>query len=330
MEPNRSPQFLLNPRIAGVDPSPAFTVDATDLSIVSTNGAASAAFGYDVEHLIGAPIATLVVAPDELVIRDHIQAVAEHDSASSSDRRCRGRLHTMIVHADGSVGSSHLAMSVDETQPSLATVVVELGARRPASSRNSLDDSTPNGDDREPSTAAWLVHQLNHGALAECEIGMALFHARTCRIVAANDAYRRLASSQHRRLVRTLTGGMTVAVEDQDARSIHAVRGGQLGVYAGPTDVPDPTRGRYLVCGLGAPDVAPTYFTTCLYPATPPVTASPTVVNLMPEPAAEDTLGLLAAIVDENWHLRLSPRSSPVLGTPKEIGESILPLHSPA
>jgi DNA-binding CsgD family transcriptional regulator len=328
MEPNLSPQFLVDPQIAGVDASPAFAVDATDLSIVTANSAASAAFGYDLEELIGAPIATLVVAPDELIIRDHIQAVAEHDNASNGNGRSRGRLHAMIVHADGSVGNSHLAVSVDGEQPSVATVVVELGARAPAPGGDAMDGISPNGDDPDPGTAAWLVHQINHGALAECDIGMALFHARTCRIVAANDAYLRLSKSQHRRLVRSLTGGMTAAVDDQDARSIHAVRRGQLGVYTGPAEAPDTTRGRYLVCGLGPADVAPTYFTACLYPDTP-VTASPTVVNLSAEPAAEGALGLLAAIVDENWHLRLIPRYSRVLGTPKELGESILPLIHP-
>ncbi len=74
------PSHLRQRSIAGVDSSPAFTVDATDLSIVTANDAASAAFGYDLEHLIGAPIATLVVAPDELIIRDHIQTVAQHDT----------------------------------------------------------------------------------------------------------------------------------------------------------------------------------------------------------------------------------------------------------
>ncbi len=235
----------------------------------------------------------------------------------------------MIVHADGSVGSSHLAVSVDEAQPVLANVVVEFGTPGPTPNGDSTEIGAPNRDDPDPGTAAWLVHQINHGELAGSDIGMALFHARTCRIVAANDAYLRLAKTQHRRLVRTLTGGMSVAVDDDDARSIHAVRRGELGMYAGPTEAADPVRGRYLVCGLGAAGVAPTYFTACLYPATPAVTPSPTIVDLTAEPAVEGALGLLAAIVDEHWHLRLIPRYSRVLGTPKELGESILPLIHP-
>lgn len=316
MEPNLSPQLAANTDASGAEMAPEFVLDATDLSIVTANRAASAVFGYDPEHLVGAPIATLVVAPDELMIRDHIHAVAQHNGNGN------GRLHAMIVHADGTVGSSHLAVTVEHAQPAVATVVVEVGSSAAARTLEA-----PNGDGPDPGTAAWLVHQINRGILAESEVGVALFHARTCRLVAGNDAYMRLAKSQHRRLVRTLTGG--IAVDDGDARSIHAVRRGELGVYTGPADTPDATRGRYLVCGLGSTGVAPTYFTACLYPFDNAASTGAAVLDRSAEPAVGGELGLLAAIVDEEWRLRLIPRYSRVLGTPKELGESVLPLVHP-
>jgi DNA-binding CsgD family transcriptional regulator/PAS domain-containing protein len=325
MEPNFSPHLVANPSESGVDTPPALVVDATDLSIVTANRAASVVFGYDPEHLVGAPIATLVVAPDELMILDHIQAVAQHNgNGNSNNGNGNGRLHAMIVHADGTVGNSRLAVTVEQSQPSVATVVVEVGT--PATEPT---PESPDGDGPDPGTAAWLVHQINRGVLAESEVGIALFHARTCRLVASNDAYLRLAKSQHRRLVRTLTGGIAVAVDDDDARSIHAVRRGELAVHAGPAETPDATRGRYLVCGLGIAGVAPTYFSACLYPADPASITGGPVIDLSSEPAGVGELGLLAAIVDDEWRLRLIPRYSRVLGTPKELGESVLPLIHP-
>ena len=217
-----------------------------------------------------------------------------------------------------------LAITVERAQPSVATVVVEVDPRA-----TEPTPEAPNGDGPGPGTAAWLVQQINRGVLAESEVGVALFHARTCRLVAGNDAYLRLAKSQHRRLVRTLTGGIAVAVDDDDARSIHAVRRGELGVYAGPAETPDPTRGRYLVCGLGTAGVAPTYFAAWLYPADPASITGAPVIDLRSEPAVVGELGLLAAIVDDEWRLRLIPGFSRVLGTPKELGESVLPLIHP-
>lgn len=319
MESDRSHQLIASPGKVGAGASPAFVVDATDLSIITANREVSAAFGYDASQLVGAPMATVVVAPDELMIRDHIQAVARHNGNGN------GRLHAMIVHADGSVGSSHLAVTVEGAEPSVATVVVEVGAFGTEFAPESM-----NGDGPDPGTAAWLVQQINRGALAESEVGVALFHSRTCRMVAANDAYAWLAQSQHRRLVRTMTGGMSIAVDDEAARSIHGVRRGELGVYCYAGEEPDAARGRYLVCGLGTSEVAPTYFAAYLYPAD--TSATPAIApaeDLTADPAVEGALGLLAAIVDEDWHLRLIPRYSRVLGTPKELGESILPLVHP-
>ncbi len=321
MEPNFSPQLVANPSESGAGMAPALVVDATDLSIVTANRAASAVFGYDPEHLVGAPIATLVVAPDELMIRDHIQAVAQHDGNGNGNGN--GRLHAMIVHADGTVGSSHLAVTVEHARPSVATVVVEVAP--PATERTPESASGEPG----PGTAAWLVQEINRGVLAESEVGVGLFHARTCRLVAGNDAYLRLAKSQHRRLVRTLTGGIAAAVDDDDARSIHAVRRGELGLYAGPAESLDAMRGRYLVCGLGVAEVAPTYFTAYLYPAESASSTGAPVRDSDAEPSVVGELGRLAAIVDDEWRLRLIPRYSRVLGTPKELGESVLPLIHP-
>ena len=59
-------------------------------------------------------MATLFVAPDELLIRDHIHAVAQHQSNGNGSTNGNGTgdtsLHAMIVRADGSVGSSRLAV----------------------------------------------------------------------------------------------------------------------------------------------------------------------------------------------------------------------------
>ena len=190
MEQTTSQQSLVDPGETGVDASPAFVVDATDLSIVTANNSAAATFGYDAAQLVGTPIATLVVAPDELLIRDHIQAVAQHQGNGNGNGDGNGRangsgsLHALIVNADGSIASSRLAVSVEASQAAVATVVVEID---PLSTE--LGAGAHNGDEPEPGTAAWLVHQINRGELADGDVGIALFHSRTCRFVAANDAY---------------------------------------------------------------------------------------------------------------------------------------------
>ena len=283
-------------------------LDATDLSIVTEPEPRRPCSGTT-RSTSWALIATFVVAPDELMIRDHIQAVAQHNGDGNGNGNGNSQPHAMIVHADGTVGSS-LAVTVERAQPSVATVVVEVDPQATEPRRST-------GRRRAgPGTAA-VVQQINRGVLAESEVGVALFHARTCRLVAGNDAYLRLAKSQHRRLLRTLTGGIAVAVDDDDARSIHAVRRGELGCYAGPAETPDATRGRYLVCGLGTAGVAPTYLTVP-YPA-----------GSAPKPARLIDFGpsrrrgrarIPAAIVDDEWRLRLIPRYSCALN-PKELGE---------
>jgi DNA-binding CsgD family transcriptional regulator len=320
MEPNRSHQSVTTPFDAG-DPSPAFVVNATDLSIVHTNGAAAQAFGYDPGHLMGAPIAALVLVPDELQIRDHIQDVADRDRAPESV------LAATIVHADGSLAHGRLAVTVDAESTALApvaTVVVHVGGVQTSS----------NGDGAaEPSTSAWIVHEINHGSLRDSEIGMALFHARTCRLVAANPAYTDLADGEHLELAHTLTERMASTIDAVDARAIHAVRSGELGMYTGPRDAAEATRtGRYLVCGIGPSGVVPTYFTACLYPpdhAPAPVLGLP-VVDAVGQPATHNALGHLGAIVDDRWHIRILPRYSRVFGDARELGESLLPLVHPA
>ncbi len=317
MEPNRSQQRLRTVPEAG-ELSPAFVVDATDLSIVEANGAAAAAFGYDSGQLVGAPIAAVVVSPDEQGFRDHIVAVADRDGAPDSV------LHATIVHADGSLGHGRLAVSVEKGSAPMATVVVHVGG--PGVEIASNGDGTA-----DPSTSAWLVHEINHGLLAESEIGMALFHARTCRVVAANPAYSRLAEAEHRELAHTLTERMSSTIDNDDARSIHAVRAGELGLYSGPRQAAESARtGRYLVCGVGPSGVAPTYFTACLYPPEHPLAPTEPVAKVVAEPATRSALGLLAAVVDEHWHLRLVPGYSPVFGSARALGESMLPLVHPA